>query len=419
MSHAQHRPAVARLSRAARLPLLAPLRARDFALLWGGNAVSLAGDQFQVVALAVLALELTGSTAVLGAVLGVQALPRALLMLPGGVVADRHHPRAVLVVANLLLGLLVALLAAALAAGALAPWHLYAYAAASGTVLAFTPPAFSALVLLLVPRARLHSANALNALNFNLAGAVYPPLAGLVVARLGVLPAFALDAASFFVAAAAVWAIRAAPPARAGGRMSALAQCLEGIAAARADRVVWVAVAAAAIFSLGWGAATLVGLPALAQLTLGAGSEGVGALLGAAGAGATAGAVLLGSLPRLRRLGLVAGAVLAGLGLSLALVAAAPSVAAAVPVLVVGGALRAAAGTAYITLVQARAPEAARGRVMALFWLGINGLAPLSLGLGGAVGAALGPRAVLVAGGAVVALAGLYSLAQREFRSAT
>jgi hypothetical protein len=143
----------------------------------------------------------------------------------------------------------------------------------------------SALVPLLVSRERLRSANALNEVSFNLAAAVYPPLAGLVVASMGFLPAFALNAASFFFAAAAVWAVRPPPVPRSGVRTSALAQCLEGIAVARADRVVWPAIVAATIFSLGWGGAALVRLPALAKLSLAAGSAGVGVLLGAAGVG--------------------------------------------------------------------------------------------------------------------------------------
>src|SRR5204862_7641892 len=95
-------PAFAALAAVPRLPLLAPLRVPNFALLWAGNAVSLAGDQFQLVALAVLALDLTGSTAVLGTVLAVEAVPRALLMLVGGVAVDRFQPRRVMLAANTL-----------------------------------------------------------------------------------------------------------------------------------------------------------------------------------------------------------------------------------------------------------------------------------------------------------------------------
>src|SRR6266545_4378179 len=114
-----------------RFPLLAPFASRSYAFLWGGNFISLAGDQFQTVALAVLALDLTASTAVLGAVLGAQAIPRALFMLVGGVAADRFKPRTVMLAANALQGVIVALLAAAIASGALQQWHLYAYAVAS------------------------------------------------------------------------------------------------------------------------------------------------------------------------------------------------------------------------------------------------------------------------------------------------
>ncbi len=103
---------------------------------------------------------------------------------------------------------------------------------------------------------------------------------------------------------------------------------------------------------------------------------------------------------------------------ALAAVALAPTLEAAVPPLVAAGALRAACGTTFVTLVQGRAPAAARGRVMALFMVGVQGLSPLSLGLAGAAGAVVGPRALLAAGGVVVALAGGYALARREFRRA-
>src|SRR5687767_10912229 len=239
-----------------RFPLLAPLRHRGFALVWGGNFVSLSGDQFQAVALAILALELTGSTAVLGAVLGVQAVPRALFLLVGGVVADRFRPRPVMAAANAIQCVLVAALTLVLAAGRLETWHLYAYAALSGTVYAFSLPAGAALLPLLVPRERLRSANALNALNFNISLGIVPPLAGLLIAWSGTTAAFALNALSFLVAALAVASVRlptTAPSTAVVPTRSPLRQLRDGIAAARADRVLWIAIVCASIFSLGSG----------------------------------------------------------------------------------------------------------------------------------------------------------------------
>ena len=64
--------------------LLRPLRVRDFALMFGGETISVLGDQFHFVALAWLTLQLTGSGLALGGVLMVAAIPRGMLMLVGG-----------------------------------------------------------------------------------------------------------------------------------------------------------------------------------------------------------------------------------------------------------------------------------------------------------------------------------------------
>ncbi len=76
-------------SSSGRGAILQPLRRRDFRLLFTGETISLIGDQFHFVALAWLALELTGSGLVLGSVLLVAGLPRMVLVLVGGALADR------------------------------------------------------------------------------------------------------------------------------------------------------------------------------------------------------------------------------------------------------------------------------------------------------------------------------------------
>src|SRR5579864_1392054 len=72
---------------------LAVLRSADFRKLWMANNLSLVGDFFSYVALAWLVLQLTGSSLALGGVLVVQAVPRSVLMLVGGALADRLSPR--------------------------------------------------------------------------------------------------------------------------------------------------------------------------------------------------------------------------------------------------------------------------------------------------------------------------------------
>ncbi len=73
-----------------------PLALPHFRNLWLGSQVSLLGDQFYLVALPWLVLQLTGSSLVLGTVMMSAAVARAALMLMGGAVTDRLSARRVL-----------------------------------------------------------------------------------------------------------------------------------------------------------------------------------------------------------------------------------------------------------------------------------------------------------------------------------
>lgn len=388
----------------------------NYLLLWAGSAVSLVGDNFQVVALAALVLDLAGKTSGLGAVLMVQAIPRALLMVAGGVVTDRLRPRPVMVASDLLRAALVAGLVALAVTGRIELWHLYAYAAAFGTVSAFFWPASASIVPELLPPDQIRSANALSFVTTNLVGFIAPLLAGAAIHRAGSALGFAVNSASFVFSAAAVWMIRAnSPHARPQG--SVLQQLREGLAAARADPVVFSVITLASVYFFGFAGSTYVGLPALAKLALRGGNGGVGLVLGAAGAGALAGALVIGSLPEMRRRGLVAAASIVAAGSLLAAAGLAPSVATAMPLLALSGAGGSVAAVVFTTVVQTRTPPHVRGRVMSLLLLGVYGIYPISYGLAGVAGDALGPRGLVAAGGVIVAVAGLIGMTRRPLRA--
>src|SRR5262249_14442985 len=73
-----------------------PLRNARFLLWWSGATVSLLGDQFYLVALPWVVLQLTGSGLAMGTVAMAAGIPRAVLMLLGGAVSDRTSPRRLL-----------------------------------------------------------------------------------------------------------------------------------------------------------------------------------------------------------------------------------------------------------------------------------------------------------------------------------
>jgi MFS family permease len=119
-----------------------------------------------------------------------------------------------------------------------------------------------------------------------------------------------------------------------------------------------------------------------------------------------------------RHPGRFAVATIVGIGLGLIGAGLAPSLLAAAACLALSGLGVSTTAVTVLTLVQTRAPAEVRGRVMALFTLGMTGLTPLSYALAGLIGDAVGPRGVLLLGGACVLASAAIGLSCRSMRSA-
>jgi MFS family permease len=174
-----------------------PLFNRDFRYLWIGNTVSGCGDQFFLVALPWLILQLTGSGAVLGGVMMVQAIPRAALMLIGGAVTDRVSPRKIMILTAASRTLLVAILAALVWTHHVDVWQLYVLSFFFGVADAFAAPAAQTLLPSLVGPAQLPAANALSQGTQQVAMLTVPAPAGIIIAAFGVAAAFSIDEICF------------------------------------------------------------------------------------------------------------------------------------------------------------------------------------------------------------------------------
>jgi MFS family permease len=403
-----------------RFPLLVPFLDRNYLIYWIGRTISFSGDQFQTVALAIVALDLTHSTSGLGAILTVQAIPRAVLMLFGGAATDRFRARTVMLVSDSLQSLVVLGIAILAFSGALSLWHLIAYAALSGTVFAFFLPASNTIVTDLVPDDQVRAANALGNTAFNAAVFVVPPLAGVAVASLGVAPAFAYNAVALLGSVATLSLVREKPRAVAihdGDHPNVLRHLRTSLVAARRDTPIFLTLIMAIVYCLGFFGATLVGLPALAKLSLGAGDAGVGLILGARGVGGLVGGLVAGAVS-IRRLGLVGSVVIVGLAITMAIGALSPTLWLAAFWFGLSGVAGSACGVIFFTLVQLRAPEEHRGGIMGLVSLAIFGVTPLGFAIAGAVGSILGPREILLFSAACIGASGILGLASKAMRDA-
>ncbi|MCB5167724.1 MFS transporter [Streptomyces bambusae] len=389
---------------------------RGFRSYLAGESAGLAGTSVHVVALPALAvLELGANAGQIALLAFLAQLPAFLLALPAGAIVDRHSKRALMVGTDVVAAGVVAAVPVAALAGVLAVPVLYGVALALGAVTVLHQAAAIAIVPELVEPAELHRANARIGAAFGAADAAGSHLGTLLVALLGAARAFWLDALSYAVSAWCAWRIpsrpRAPGPAAGGGapaagpgggrRAGMASEVWEGLAYTARTPLVRTLVLAVAVTGFATGLMnTFFAFHLLTALRSGA--TGLGVVMGASGVGALAGALMA---PRIvARIGpgrtLLAGFALCPV-MSVPLVVARPG-AVWLAVLGLAGGVRlaatAVAGTTQRALRQQVCPPELQSRAQQTStWL-VTGSRPFAALAGGALAAAFGVRAVLLAG---------------------
>jgi MFS family permease len=400
-----------------------PLGVRSFRLLAGGQFTSTIGDYCYAVALPWLVLSNRGGAILLGTVLACYGVPRMVLIPVGGVLADKIGPRTVMLTADAARCVLVAALAV------LATRHTISLAAL-GPIAAFIGageglfiPASFAIMPSLLNGERLAAGNAISTAAVQAGSLLGPALGGVLVAVTGGSAwAFAIDAASFAVSALTLALI---PRKAAAGTMSAGEDGTAGADAtddegqgvlaflkkSRALQVILVVVIAA---NLAGGGLDGVALPSLAHAKFGAG--GYGALLACLAAGSVLGTLAAARTGGLRRPVIFASAVFLVDATALALTPYLGGEAGAAAALFVMGAANGLGNVTVLTVLQKWAPPALLGRIMAALMFCAFGSFPLSVVIAGVLVRHIGPALFFPVAGAVVAVAILGGLTQREFR---
>lgn len=273
-----------------------PLRHAVFGPLWIATVVSNIGSWMHDVGAGWLMTSLSPSPLMVALVQSATTFPAFLLALPAGALADIVDRRRYLVVTQIWMMTAASLLGALTLTGFTNAWILLAFTFAMGIGTALMMPAWASLTPEIVPRAQLQAAVSLNAMGMNVARAIGPAVAGLIVAASGPGALFLLNAVSFLgVMGVILWWRRQANPStlpaerffsalRAGVRYARNAPDLQAVL-----------VRGGAFFL--FASAPLALLPLIARHELSGGPNTYGILLASIGVGAVSGALLL---PRLR-----------------------------------------------------------------------------------------------------------------------
>jgi len=409
-----------------RLPILSPLLKRNFRLLWIGESISLLGDQFQIIALSWLTLQITGSGLALGTVLMVGAIPRAFFMLFGGALSDRLSPRRIMIISNIGRAIVVAVIAFMVFFKVVELWHLYILSIAFGIADSFFHPAFNALIPRVVDKDKLEAGNAILRGTHELSFLIGSAPAGLLISAVGMDLAFSIDSVSFVLAAIILSMMTSTKgktvlsadefhisnkPIR---LKNIIADVREGFKFAFAKPAFRALLLAIAVIDFCFAGPIDVGLAWLSDNRFIGGATAFGIILSSFGGGAVIGTIIAGTV-KFKRRGLLLAFIGALSGIGLGIYGIVPNVLTAVILTIPMGVGVGIFNIVLITWFQKETPPRMIGRVMSLLMFASVGVMPFSFAISGMLVDIHAPIMFAAAGG-ITFLAGLYLFTVRAVR---
>jgi MFS family permease len=387
---------------------LAAFTYRDFRVLWFGAFTSTVGTWMQKVAQSWLIFELTKSAFYLGLDDFLGQLPILLLTLIGGVIADRHDRRRLLLSSQYVQMGTALTLAALVYLGHVGIWHILTLSFIAGLAQAFGGPAYQALVPTLVEKKDLPNAIALNSIQFNLARVFGPLLAGATLAVFGTALCFALNGISFLVVIVALLSlsIKHIPST---DRKPLMQDLKGGLSYVRGQPAI-IALTILASLTTFLGLPLLTFLPVFARDIFHGDVNRFTHMMAFSGAGAVCGALITAWLGRFRHMGWAVLATQAVFG-TLVTLFAVTRIGWLSNILLFGtGATLLMTFSMTASLVQLIVPDNLRGRVMSIYMVAFRGGMPLgSLAAGYAASRTSAP-AVLAVNGVLILVVAIYFL---------
>ena len=387
---------------------LAAFYYRDFRVLWLGAFTSTVGTWMQKIAQSWLVLDLTNSTFYLGLDDFLGQLPILLFTLLGGVIADRHDRRRLLMGSQFVQMATAFALAGLVYQGRVHIGHILVLSFTTGLGQAFGGPAYQAMIPSLVEKKDLPNAIALNSIQFNLARVFGPLLAGVTMAALGPAWCFSINGLSFLVVVLALMSLGVThvPPAE---RRPILHELKGGFRYARSEPAI-IALTVLACMTTFLGLPLLTFLPAFAREIF-QGDIGIySQMMMFSGMGAVAGALVVAWLGRFKHMGLTLLLVQLAFGTLIVAFALSRTYWLNNLLLFLCGAALLTVFSMTTSLVQLIVPDHLRGRVVSIYMVAFRGGMPLGSLASGFAASQLSVPTVLAINGVLVSLVALYFL---------
>jgi len=400
---ALHRICRSRLVPSGARQFLELRRYRGFVHMWGAQAASNLGDWVYSLAVATSLSSRGGTPKAFALLLILQVAPSTVVGAVGGQLVDRVSRKKLMIGADVLRGLAVASL---FVAGPPSRLHLYVVAFCLGLFGALFLPSFQASLPNLVPEESLVAANSLVSTTFHIAVMAGPILGGVLVTRLGIRPAFAINALSFGISAVLVSGVHL-PPVPAEAReerpLRALAEGVRYIAATPLVRGVFVGLGLIMLAS----AFKTPLEPLFILRTLGRKPEALGLVGGAWGVGMVLGPLAAPAAARRCPRERLCVRSIALVGCSVLVASQQRALSPVLLLWLLAGIGNGAGSVSYESLLQERVPDSLRGRVLAASEAVLDGAFLVGVFAAGLIGGGLGVRVAFACSGALFLAAAL------------
>lgn len=395
------------------------LRHRNYRLYLSGQCISLMGTWMTRLALSWLTWRLTRSAFLLGMV-GFSGQILTFLLAPfAGVWVDRIDRRKLLIGTQFAAAMQSLSLAALTLAHVITIHEILALAALQGLIDAFDMPARQSFVTKMVPsKEDLGNAIALNSSTVNVARLVGPPVAALIIAKLGEGWCFAIDGMSYFAVIASLWMMRIASEARSQHHRASIAEQLHDgwhyVSTYKPIRNILLLFAVTSLL----GMSQMALMPMFAAQVLHGGPHLLGMLTTASATGALTAAVLLAS--RKSVLGLLRKIQMGGVLFGTAVIVFGLSqwkILSLLSLVFVGFGMMTGLASSN-TVIQTLAPEEKRGRVMSFYTMAFIGMTPFGSLLAGSLASRIGaPHTLVMSGVSVLLMNAWFYTRQSQMRS--
>jgi MFS transporter, DHA3 family, macrolide efflux protein len=203
-----------------------PKNMRTFFIIWIGQVISMIGSSMTGFALGVWIFDQTGQATPFALVILSSTLPRVLLLPVAGSIADRWNRKALMILSDTASAVVTLIIFLLILTDQMQIWHIYLLAAVGSVFGAFQEPAYSASIVMLVPKKMLNRANGFVQLGPALEMVFSPLMAGLLYVAIGLRGVIIIDFATYFFALFALLIVKipqpAAPPVEASGKRSTI-----------------------------------------------------------------------------------------------------------------------------------------------------------------------------------------------------